>query len=53
MHDLHELVGSPVSGLIRGYGGLSDWLDLVWGGLGYWVDRLCGWVLLHGYHVIV
>lgn len=27
------VVGSPVSGLIRGYGvwGLSDWLDLVWG----------------------
>lgn len=57
------VVGSPVSGLIRGYGGLAG---LVWG-LGYWVDRLCGWVLagsllmflgmswvlLHGYHVIV
>ena len=57
--------GSPVSGLIRGYGvwGLSDWLAW-YGGLGYWVDRLCGWVLagsllmflgmswvlLHGYH---
>ena len=34
------VVGSPVSGLIRGYGGLAG---LVWG-LGYWVDRLCGWV---------
>lgn len=32
MHDLHELMGSPVSGLIRGYGGL-----------GYWLDGLCDW----------
>ena len=28
------VVGSPVSGLIRGYVGLSDWLEL---GMGDWV----------------
>ena len=47
------VVGSPVSGLIRGYGGLSDWLELsmgtgLLGGVGYVVG--CH---LHGYHVIV
>lgn len=39
---MHELVGSPVSGLIRGVWGMGDWLAW-YGGLGYWVDRLCGW----------
>lgn len=35
-------MGSPVSGLIRGVWGMGDWLAW-YGGLGYWVDRLCGW----------
>lgn len=44
MHDLHELMGSPVSGLIRGYG---VW-GIGWLGMGDWVIGWMGYVIGRG-----
>lgn len=42
MHDLHELMGSPVSGLIRGVWGIG------WLGMGDWVIGWMGYVIGRG-----